>query len=313
MYLKDETMEDNKTLLERIQEYIEYIDNKPNTKQSYKRILEAYETYISTRTSTPNRSDILKYKEYLKEHVRAASVQKYIVIIRNFYRWYHIEGYGANIAEGVKGAKIESNFKREALSVEEAKKLLARANFFAHRSLIGKRDYALVSLLLTTGLRTIEIERADVLDIAQVDGTNVLYIMGKGHDDKDSYVKLSPKVFEIIQDYLMERSDEYVPLFISHGTKSKGERIKTRTIRGVIKELLRQIGIDNKKFSAHSLRHTTATISLIEGANIEETQSLLRHKDPATTQIYIHRLDKMRGNLEQKVSDALFEHPKKKK
>lgn len=303
----------SKSLIELIEEYIDYIDIKPNTKQDYKKILEAYETYISRITSTPNRSDILKYKEYLKTKVRAASVQKYIVVIKNFYRWYHIEGYGSNIAEGIKGAKIESNFKREALSIQEAKKLLTRARYLSHRSIIGKRDYALIALLLTTGLRTIEIERADVLDISMMDESNVLYIMGKGHDDKDSYVKLSPVVFNIIQEYLIERADQYDPLFITHQSKKQGMRIKTRTIRGIVKELLRQIGIDNKKFSAHSLRHTTATISLLEGANIEETQSLLRHKNPSTTQIYIHRIDKMRGDLEQKVSDALFDHNKKKR
>lgn len=301
------------TLIDRIQEYIDYLDIKQNTKQSYKKILEAYEAYTSKLTSTPTRLDVLKYKEYLKTQVRAASIQKYIVVIRNFYRWYHIEGYGANIAEGIKGAKIESNFKREALSVQEARKLLTRAKFLSHRNLIGKRNYALIALLLTTGLRTIEIERSDVFDISTMDNNKVLYIMGKGHDDKDSYVKLSETVYSIIQDYLMERSDQYEPLFITHTSKKHGERIKTRTIRGIVKELLRQIGIDNKKFSAHSLRHTTATISLLEGANIEETQSLLRHKNPSTTQIYIHRIDKMRGNLEQKVSDALFDHGKKKK
>lgn len=302
-----------KTLSDYIEEYIAYIDIKQSTKQSYKKILLAYEAYISNQTSTPNRSDILKYKEYLKENVRAASVQKYIVIIRNFYRWYHIEGYGANLAEGIKGAKIESNFKREALSIQEAKRLLTRARFLSHKSIIGKRNYALIALLLTTGLRTIEIERSDVMDISLIEHTKVLYVMGKGHDDKDSYVKLSETVYNIIQDYLMERSDSYEPLFITHQSKKHGTRIKTRTIRGVVKDLLRQIGIDNRKFSAHSLRHTTATISLLEGANIEETQSLLRHKNPSTTQIYIHRIDKMRGDVEQKVSDALFDHSKKKR
>lgn len=294
-----------------IEEYINYIDLKEKTKQDYKKILEDYLDFVNKTTSSPTRMDILKYKENLKKRVRSATIQKYIVVIRNFYRWYHVEGYGANIAEGIKGAKIEPTFKREALSIDEAKKLLARARYLSYKSIVGKRNYAMIALLLTTGLRTIEIERADVSDISTIDGNNVLYVMGKGHDDKDSFVKLSPQVYEIIQDYLIERSDEYEPLFIGHGKQKKGERIKTRTVRGVVKELMRQIGINNKKFSAHSLRHTTATISLLEGANIEETQALLRHKDPATTQIYVHRIDKMHGDLEVKVSDALFEKSKK--
>lgn len=306
-------MEKSRKLNDLVNEYINYIDIKNETKRGYKKILEEYSTYISKITDSPNRSDLLNYREYLKKKVKAASVQKYIVVIRNFYRWFHVEGYGDNIAEGIKGVKIQSDFKREPLSINESKKLLARAKFHSSNSITGLRNYAIISLLLTTGLRTIEVERSDVSDINIVDGIRILYIMGKGHDDKDSFVKLSPQVYEIIEEYLIARSDEFEPLFISHHTKTKGERLKTRSIREIVKELLRQIGINNKKFSAHSLRHTTATISLIEGANIEETQALLRHKDPSTTQIYIHRLDKMKGDLEMKVSDAIFGNSLKKK
>jgi integrase/recombinase XerC/integrase/recombinase XerD len=53
-------------------------------------------------------------------------------------------------------------------------------------------------------------------DISFVDETKVLYIMGKGHDEKDAYVKLSPEVYGLIEEYLIERQDEYKPLFINH-------------------------------------------------------------------------------------------------
>lgn len=312
-------MQWNNKLPEQIQAYINYLDVLPPTKQGYHRILAEYCDHISRKTSSPTRLDILNYKEHLKKRLRASSVQKHIVVIRNFYRWFHIEGYGANIAEGVKGAKIMSDFKREALTAEQARRLLNRARFLAQQSIKEERgikemrDYAIIALLLTTGLRTIEIERSNIADINAIDGRPLLYVMGKGHDDKDSFVKLAAPVFQIIQAYLVARSDNYEPLFINHTTQNKGERIRTRTVRMIVKELLRQIGIDNVKYSAHSLRHTAATLSLLQGANIEDTQQLLRHKDPATTQIYIHRIDKMKGDLETKISDALFGTPKSKK
>lgn len=223
-------MEKSRKLNDLINEYINYIDIKPETKRGYKKILEVYSTYISKVTDSPNRSDLLNYREFLKNKVKAASVQKDIVVIRNFYRWFHIEGHGDNIAEGIKGVKIKSDFKREPLSISESKKLLARAKFHSSNSITGLRNYAIISLLLTTGLRTIEVERADASDINIVDGIRILYIMGKGHDDKDSFVKLSPQVYEIIEEYLIARSDEFEPLFISHHTKTKGERLKTRSI-----------------------------------------------------------------------------------
>ena len=49
-----------------IDEYIDYMDRKQITKDSYKRILYKYYDYITTLTiSNPKRNDVLKYKEYL--------------------------------------------------------------------------------------------------------------------------------------------------------------------------------------------------------------------------------------------------------
>jgi len=306
-------MEDKERLKALMTEYIEYIDIKANSKQDYEKILREYAIFVDTLPNLPNRVDVRKYRERLRSSMKASSVQKHMVVIRSFYRWYHMEDYGKNVAEGIKSMKIETDFKHEALSVVDCKRLLERAKSYEEDDILGRRNYALIALLLTTGLRTVEVERTDVSDIGFINDIQVLYIQGKGHDDKDSFVKLSPQVYAIIEKYLIERQDEYQPLLINHYSIYKGERIKTRTIRMVVKELLRQIGIDNLKYSAHSLRHTTATLSLLEGANLEETQQLLRHKDPATTQIYIHRINKMKDHIEWKISDTLFGNTEKEK
>lgn len=301
-------MEINTQLTEYINEYINFIDIKQESKVGYRKILMEYARYVNKLSDLPTRQDVMNYREYLKTRLKAASVQKHIVVIRNFYRWFYIEGYGMNIADGIKGMRIESDFKREALSIKDSKKLLKRAKFLARSDIIGLRNYALISVLLTTGMRTIEVERADVEDIVYVADSYVLYVMGKGHDDKDTYVKLSPQVYDILLQYMAERSDEFKPLFINHGHTNRGERMRTRSIRGVVKEYLRQIGIDNPKYSAHSLRHTAATISLLVGGGIEDAQRLLRHKDLSTTKIYVHKINKTKGNLENKISDELFEN-----
>lgn len=286
--------------------YIDYIDIKEESKKGYLRILNEFKKYVMTLSNLPNRGDIVTYRELLRDRLKASSVQKHIVVIRNFYRWYSYEGYGSNVAEGIKGMKIESNFKREALSEEYSKKLLNRAYKKKDKDIVGLRNYGIVALLLTTGLRTIEVERANTEDIGIINDSYVLYVMGKGRDDKDTYVKLSDEVLDILNDYLGERSDSFKPLFINHKDPFTGTRIKTRTIRGVVKDLLVEIGLDSPKYSAHSLRHTAATLALTHGANIEEAQQLLRHKDPKTTQIYIHDIEKSKSNLEEKISNTLF-------
>lgn len=291
-----------------VDRYIMYLDVKSQTKQVYHKILREFTKYVMTLSDLPTRSDIMAYREMLRTKKKRSSytVQLYIVTIRNFYRWFHIEGYGPNAAEGIKGVKIDRSFAKHSLSVEASKKLLKRATYLSKKDILGIRNHALIALMITTGLRTIEVERADVKDIEYVDDMYILYIQGKGRDDKDTSVKLSPQVYKIIENYLILRNDDYEPLFINHRGPHKGERLKTRNIREIIKDRFIEVGIIGDKFSAHSLRHTTATLSLLEGANIEDTQQLLRHKDPATTQIYIHRMKQMKDSYENLISNRLF-------
>jgi len=294
--------------------YLEEIDVKPQSKQNYRKILLEFTRYVTSLSDLPTRRDVMNYRESLiTRGLKAGSIQMHMVVIRNFYRWFHIEGYGPNVSEGVKGMKIQNDHKKEALSLENSQRLLKRAKYLAKFSLIGKRDYALIALLITTGLRTVEVERADIDDIDEINGTYLLYIMGKGRDDKDASVKLSPQVYAILEHYLTERNDQYKPLFISHRGKYKGGRMQTHNIRDVVKRLLRDIELTSDRYSAHSLRHTTATLALERGANIEEVQQQLRHKDPKTTLIYMHQIRKRKDSIEHQISDELLGPIKKQK
>ncbi|MCG8763467.1 tyrosine-type recombinase/integrase, partial [Tenacibaculum finnmarkense] len=60
------------------------------------------------------------------------------------------------------------------------------------------------------------------------------------------------------------------------------------------KKGLKEIGLDSKNFTAHSLRHTTAINILKAGGSIEMAQFTLRHTNPATTQIYTATLNEER-------------------
>ena len=67
------------------------------------------------------------------------------------------------------------------------------------------RNYVILVLILSTGLRTIEVSRANIEDV-RINGNNkILLIQGKGHLEKDAYVKLTDEVCELIQIYLNKR------------------------------------------------------------------------------------------------------------
>lgn len=290
-----------------IENYIQSLDRKEITKNSYEKILLSFNKYLKANSIyLPNKKDILGYKEYLSKRVRSASIQKTIVVLRGFFTYLDSEEIYKNIMSGIRGVKIEQTFKRNAFSLEEVERLLNKAEELSI-NIEGKRNYAITALLATTGLRTIEVERANVSDLVSIRNEYKLYIQGKGHDDKDSYVKISYEVYQIILDYLLERADELEPLFITHGRNNCGIRVNTRTVRRVVKELLRRIGIDDKRYTTHSLRHSMATNLLLHGnGTLEEAQQILRHKDISTTQLYNHSLLSSRNNGELIMSELLF-------
>ena len=170
------------------------------------------------------------------------------------------------------------------------------------------RDRAIIALMLTAGLRTIEICRADVKDIRRVNGCYFLYVLGKGRSTKSESVKLAPQVYSLIQSYLKVRGrvkgDE--PLFVSTSNRSKGKRLDTQSIRKLIKKDLRGIGLDSDRLSAHSLRHTAATQMLLNGVRLEEVQMILRHRNITVTQIYNHAIQRMQNEGENIVANAIF-------
>ena len=59
-------------------------------------------------------------------------------------------------------------------------------------------------------------------------GVMFLFVMGKGHDSKDTYVKLSTEVFNIIQEYLVMRNDDQDALFLTHNKKTSSKRLSTK-------------------------------------------------------------------------------------
>ena len=96
----------------------------------------------------------------------------------------------------------------------------------------GKRDYAMIALMVTGGLRTIEVSRANIEDLGIRGNSTVLYVQGKGRTEKAEYVKISPETEGFIREYLQARENTAgsAPLFSSTSNNSKGGTMTTRSI-----------------------------------------------------------------------------------
>lgn len=283
-----------------------YLDAKPKTVQTYTRAIRQFFYYLQLNGITqPTRETVLAYRDSIKAEHKPTTVQAYMNAVKLFFAWTAQEGLYPNIADRVKGAKLDSGFKKDYLTPRQANKFLTTID---RSTLRGKRDYAILSLMVTAGLRTIEVVRANIEDMRTVADFTALYIQGKGHEEKTDFVKLAAPVEDAIRDYLTARgkADPAAPLFISVAHRNGGERMTTRSVSRIAKDNLVNAGLDSDRLTAHSLRHTAATLNLMNGGTVEETQQLLRHSNINTTLIYSHALERAKNNSEDRIAKAIF-------
>lgn len=278
----------NNGLFER---FIDYTDRKDTTVKGYLTCIRQFMKWLADNgIEQPKRDDIKAYRDHLKGSSLAAGTQaQYLRAVKHFFKWTAAEGLYPNVADNIHGVKIRHDVhKKDALQREDVAQI---ADTIDRTTEQGKRLYAMYLLCVICGLRTIELRRADIGDIKTVGGTSYLYLQGKGHDDKDAPVLLIKEVYEAITDYLNSRTDKPTaksPLFASTSNRSKGGRIATTTISTMLKEMLVNAGYDSDRLTAHSLRHTSGTGAHKAGIELYGVQHLMRHCDPATSEIYIH-------------------------
>lgn len=286
--------------------YIDFLDASPKTVETYNRAIRQLRGWLTAHGITqPTRDDLIAYREELKTDHKPATVQNYITAIRLFFTWLEQAGLYPNIAEHLKGAKLDKEHKKDYLTGAQAYNVLEGIDTSTAQ---GRRDYAIALLMVTGGLRDIEVHRANVEDLRTLGDTSVLYLQGKGREERAEFVILPPEVERAIRATFKDRTDATgrAPLFISLSNNSKGGRISTRSISGIIKRSMINAGYNSDRLTAHSLRHTAVNLALLDGKSIEEVQQFARHKNIATTMIYANHLDKMKNQCSNSVFDAIY-------
>ncbi len=165
------------------------------------------------------------------------------------------------------------------LSLEESKKLLTTI-MEGSNEVLKRRDFAIVLIFLTTGVRLSELASMNVNSIRDMQFS----VVGKGNKERTVYMTEACQY--AINEYLAVRpkvKDEQA-LFLS----TRKTRMSNRAIQHMIDKYLNQAGFDVTKYSTHKLRHTAATLMYKEGVDIRTLQKILGHTSVATTQIYTH-------------------------
>ncbi len=207
--------------------------------------------------------------------------------------------------ERVKGVKIGREHKKDYLTETQVKAVLESIKC---EDVQGLRDFAMAKLMCVSGMRTIEISRCNVADLSTAGGLVVLFIQGKGRQEKAEYVKVPPMTEKAIRTYLKARGDSNPdsPLFSSVSDRCHGRRLTMRSISGIVKRHLRNAGYDSTRLTAHSLRHTAVTLSLKAGKSLEEVKGFARHANIGTTLIYSHHLNYENNSCAEALENAIF-------
>lgn len=223
---------------------------------------------------------------------KPSTVNTWLAGIRAFFAW----AAGArrivhNPTQGVKPVKRQRAHLRDPLTTLEVKRVLSKVKT---ETVQGKRDYAILCLMAYTGVRQVEVHRANLEDLQTRGNYLVLRLQGKGRKERDDMVVLAhPNVQNAVLDWLSVRQYEPGALFTSLSNASKGERLSLRAIRDIVKGYYGAAGVVGGNKTTHSLRHTAITQARRGGATPEQVQNMARHSSITTTMIYIHEVDRV--------------------
>lgn len=293
-----EIKENQINLKEYAYKFLDYIDVSENTVMTYKVGLKNFFEYLKeSRITMPTREDIIEYRDYLINNLKPTTANSYMIAVRNLFNYLEYEGIMKNITKNIKGINVGNEHKRESLTKEQCLEILNNVQDI--------REKVLFLLATTCGIRANELVNIRLEDFKEKQGKICLYLLGKARDYKQDYVIISEDVFKLIKEYIkLYNITDY--LFTSTSNHNTGGKLTTKTIRLIMKNMFRRIGLDGDEYSCHSCRHTFATLSIQNGEDIREVSQALRHKQLNTTMIYLHDLERINNNCTNVVSNVLF-------
>ena len=145
-----------------------------------------------------------------------------------------------------------------------------------------ERDYAILMLFLSCGIRRSELVGLNLTDVYE----DRIRVVGKGN--KERFVYFGSPCRKAIDNYLPIRQKMVLTDNRALFGARNGNRISTDAVHALVKKAFLKAGFDATQFSAHKLRHTAATMMLSGGVDVKTVQEVLGHENLNTTQIYTH-------------------------
>lgn len=289
-----------------IEQFINGQDVKDSSKITYRRNIRLFLLHLKRHNITqPTEEDILRYKNHLIDReLSVLTINNHLTTIKLFFRYLKYKKLYEDIAQRIKMLSRSKDFYRDALSVEQINDLFGVID---QTTVKGKRDFAIINLLVRTGLRLIEVQRINNEDIRKSGNATILKVMGKGRNEKNDTVVLTHSSIKPILIYQATKKmlNDQDPLFTSLSPRYMGQRLSTRSLSRMIHEYFVKAGIVSPRITPHSLRHSAVTLALEGGATLQETQAMARHHNINTTMVYAHNIDRIANAAEYKIDKVL--------
>ena len=296
-------------------------DITKGTYELYNTVLKQYVDYLKDHNILyAKKSDVISYIKWKRSQGYSTNwLYNIISPLKGLYRYLSVnqkrlnleEEYAFDILESFKNVKkVNVSKSKSILTAKQAKHLILSTK--ENRKYIWQyRDHAMIYLMITTGLRTVEIQRARIKDLRVINNQLILDVQGKGRDSADEYVKIVGGVEEAIKDYLKKRKDKNPYLFVSHSRHSNKPHLTRTFFPKMLKRVLRECGMKENLIKPHSLRHTAATLNLQRGGTLKATAKLLRHSDIQNTLIYAHHLENLKDDTSSEIEDYILKEKEK--
>lgn len=211
--------------------------------------------------------------------VSVSSTQAAAGGLRSFLGFLHVEG----VIDRDLAVAVPTVAKWRLVSLVRAVDpvLLARLLGSCDRATtVGRRDFAILTLLSRLGLRIGEVAALRLGDLDWRAGE--LVINGKG--ERQERLPLPVDVGEVIVDWLHEGRPDCASRFVFVRSRAPHVGLHPTSLNAVVARACQRAGAPAT--TAHQLRHTAATEMLRAGAGLREVGQVLRHRGSEVTSIY---------------------------
>jgi site-specific recombinase XerD len=271
------------------------------SQRDYRRALVDFLTwYAQTGQTELNKATVQRYASELRDAGKsAANINQRLSAIRKLAAEAADNGVlDPHVAAGVqraKGARAEGNNLGNWLTKEQAEALIGAPSV---ATLKGKRDRALLAVLIGTGVRRVEGASLTVEHIQERDGRWVIVDL-VGKRNKTRSVPLPAFAKALVDRWLKAAGITSGRIFrpVNKGDHLAGEGMTPQSIYIAIVGYAKALGMD---IAAHDTRRTFAKLADRGGAALAQISLTLGHESLATTQRYL--------GLEQDLVDAPCDH-----